>query len=244
MDKGKESTDTNSTVKSTTAKDLVLPLRILVSPLSTFKQLATNPTAKGLLSLIVLIIVVGAATVYAFAAKIVLTIDTVQYVDFIATSSFSNWFLSALSSTAVSIALYWLTAAVGLALISRFPFKGSKVISLRVSFVVFGYLLSVFIALYAVRAVIYQALPPIRFPSSTWPPMVQVEIDEAMSLMTQNWTPLLAYQLFYYSAWAGFVWLVVLGTIAIKAMHEVSWFKAGVMSVIGFLLTLALWGPP
>ena len=243
MDKSKESTDTSSTFKSTTAQDLVLPLRILISPLSTFKQLATNPTAKGLLSLIAMIIVVGAATLYASAAKIVLTIDA-QTVDFIATSNFSNWFLGTLSTTAFSIALYWLTAAAGLALISRFPFKGSKAISLRVSFVVFGYLLSVFIVLYAVRAAIYLALPPIPFPSSTWPPTVQVEIDEAVRLMMQNWTPLPAFQLLTYSALAAFVWLVLLGTIAIKVMQEVSWFKAGVMSVTGFLLTLALFGLP
>jgi len=234
VSKSKEPTDTNSTFKSTTARDLVMPLKILISPLSAFKQLATDPTAKGLLSIVALVIVVSAAALYSSATKIVLTIDG-QYVDFIAASSFSNWFLGALSTTVFSIALYWLTAAAALALISRFSFKGSKAISLRTSLVVFGYLLSVFIVLYAVRAAIYLALPPIPFPSSTWP-----EMDELRRLVTENWAPLPVYQLLDYSAYAAFVWLVLLGTIAVKAMQGISWFKAALISVTGFLLTLIL----
>jgi hypothetical protein len=238
MGESKESTDTSSTFKSSTARDLVMPLRILISPLSAFKQLAANPTAKGLLSLVAFVIVVSAAALYASATKIILTVDG-QYVSFISASSFMNWFLGALSMTVFSIALYWLTAAAGLALISRFSFKGSKVISLRTSLVVFGYLLSVFVVLYVVRAAIYFALPPITFTSSTLP-----EIDEVRRLVTQNWVPLPVFQLFDYFAYAAFVWLVLLGTIAIKAMREISWFKAGMISLTGFLLTLTLFGLP
>jgi hypothetical protein len=238
MGESKESTDTSSTFKSSTARDLAMPLKVVVSPLGAFKQLASNPTAKGLLSLVAFVIVVSAAALYASATRIVLTIDG-QYVGFIATSGFSNWFLGALSMTVFSIALYWLAAAVGLALISRFSFKSSRVISLRTSLVIFGYLLSVFVVLYVVRAAIYFALPPITFASSTLP-----QIDEVTALVTQNWAPLPVYLLFEYSAYAAFVWLFLLGTMAIRAMKEISWFKAGMISLTGFLLTLTLFGLP
>jgi len=242
MDKNKESKHEAATIESTTAKDLALPFRILISPLNTFKQLAANPTAKGLVSIVALVIVVSAVAVYTSATKIVLTID--GPVGFTVTSSFMNWFLGALTTTVISIALYWLTVAAALALISRFAFRGSKAISLRTSLVVFGYLLSVFIVLYAARAVMYSTLPPIPFPSSTWPPTIQTEKDEADRLITQNWTPLPAAQLLYYSTWVAFVWLALLGTIAVKTMKEISWFRAALVSVTGFLLTLTLFGLP
>jgi hypothetical protein len=246
LDKNKESAHKDATIESSTVKDLALPFRILIFPVKTFKQLATNPTRKGLLSLVVLIIVMSAVTVYTSATKIVLTVDpiSVQHVDFIATSSFSSWFIGALSATVFSIALYWLTAAAALSLIGRFSFKGSKAISLRTSLVIFGYLLSVFVVLYAVRAVMYATLPPIPFPSSIWPPTVQAEKDEADRLITQNWTPLPAAQLIYYSTWVALVWLALLGTIAVKTMQEISWFKAALVSATGFLLTLTLFGLP
>ena len=238
MGESEESTDTSSTLKSSTARDLAMPLRVLASPFGAFKQLATNPTPKGLVSLVAFVIVASAAALYASATRIVLTIDS-QYVGFSATSVFSNWFLGALTMTLFSIALYWLTAAAGLALISRFSFKSSKVISLRTSFVIFGYLLSVFVVLYVVRAALYFALPQITFTSSTLP-----EIDEVRTLVTQNWAPLPVYQLFEYSAYAAFVWLFLLGAIAIRAMKEISWFKACMISLTGFLLTLTLFGVP
>ena len=238
MGESEESTDTSSTLKSSTARDLAMPAKIIVSPFDAFKQLATNPTAKGLISLVAFVILVSAAALYASATKIVLTVDG-QYVGFIATSGFSNWFLGALTMTLFSIALYWLTAAASLALISRFSFKSSKVISLRTSFVIFGYLLSVFVVLYVVRAALYFALPQITFTSSTLP-----EIDEVRTLVTQNWAPLPVYQLFEYSAYAAFVWLFLLGAIAIRAMKGISWFKACMISLTGFLLTLTLFGVP
>lgn len=231
-------------IKSSTAKDLALPLRILISPLKTFKQLAANPTAKGLILLAALIVVVSAAAQYVSATRIVLTIGESQFVDFVATGNFMNWFLGTSSANAFTIAIYWLTAAASLALISRFSFRGGKVFSLRVTLTILGYLLSVFVVLYALRVAIYLTLPPIRFPSSTWPPTDPTDIDLAMNLMSQNWTPLPAFQLGTILAIAAFVWLTLLGTAAIKAMHEISWFKAGLISVTGFVLTLTLFGLP
>jgi hypothetical protein len=105
--------------------------------------------------------------------------------------------------------------------------------------VILGYLLSVFVVIYVVRVAIYFALPQITFTSSTLP-----EIDEVRTLVTQNWAPLPVYQLFEYSAYVAFVWLFLLGTIAIRAMKEISWFKAGMISLTGFLLTLTLFGIP
>lgn len=229
------------TIESSTAMDLMLPFRVLVSPLRTFSQLAQRATAKGLVTLAALIFVVTTAAQYATATKISLTIDG-QPISFIATTSFTNWFTNSLASTSFSIILYWLIFATGLALLGRFA--GGKEVKLRNALVISAYLLSVLLVLYAVRTITYLALPPITFGTGSWPPVDQTAIDEALTLISQQWGSLLAYQIGSYFTFVSFAWLVLLGAVAVKTMRDTSWSKAALVSVAGFVITVILFGLP
>jgi len=224
-----------------TIKDMILPFKILISPLKTFKQLAREPRSKGLISLSALILVVTAAALYASATKIDLDING-QPTSFLVTDAFNGWFASNFASSAVSILLYWLIFASGLALISKT--FGGKEVSWRVMFLGLAYLLSVFIILYAVRAAMYLALPSLYFSNSSWPPMGEDQVNAALDLITKNWGPLYAYQFLTFFPLVVFAWLVMLGAIAVKTLREVSWAKAIAVSVIGFTVTLLLFGLP
>jgi hypothetical protein len=229
------------TTESSTLMDLLLPFRVLVTPLRAFGQLAQKPTVKGLVTLAALILIITAAAQYATATRIFLTIDG-QPTSFIATDSFANWFTSILASTNFFIVLYWLIIAAGIALVGRF--FGGKQVKLRTSLVIFAYLLSVFVVLYAVRAITYMALPPITFATSSWPPMDEAAINEALELISQNWGGLLVYQFGSYFTFVALVWLVLLGAIAVRTMRDISWAKASLVSVAGFMIAVLLFGLP
>lgn len=221
--------------------DLLLPFRVLVTPLRTFAHLAQRATAKGLVSLAALILIIVAASQYVTATRIFLTING-QPASFIATESFTNWFTSILASTSIFIVLYWLIIAAALALIGRF--FGGKEVKLRTSLVILAYLLSVFIVLYAVRGITYLALPPITFETGSWPPADQAAMDAALERISQNWGGLLAYQFGSYFTFVALVWFVLLGTIAVKNMRDITWAKASLVSVTGFMIAVLLFGLP
>lgn len=224
-------------VESSTAMDLILPFRILVSPFRTFMQLAQRPSAKGLITLFALVFVITAVAQYTSATRIWLTINAMP-ISFLQTENFAPWFAASFSSTILYTMMYWFMLAIGIVLIGR-TLKG-KDTSLRNSFVILGYLLSVFVVLYAVRTIMYLALPSIQFQTDSWPPMSQTAMDDALNLMAQNWGPLLAYQFGSYFTLVSLAWLVILGTIAVKAMREVSWVKASIASIIASVITVFL----
>jgi hypothetical protein len=231
----------STTVESSPAMDLILPLRVLLTPLRAFSQLAQRPAAKGLITLALLLLLTAAATQYASAAKIYLSINGQPPVSFLVSNDFANWFTVTLANTLLYVVMYWLVLVVGLALIGRS--FGGKNVSLRNSFVILSYLLSVFIVLYAVRAAMYLALPSINFQTNSWPPAEQ-DVEAAVELMTQQWGPLWAYQFGSYFSLIAFAWFIILGVIAVKNMREVSWVKASIVSVIGYVLTFFLLGLP
>lgn len=224
-------------VESSTEMNLILPFRILVSPFRTFKELAQRPTAKGLITLFALVFAITAIAQYASATRILLTINTMP-TSFLQTDNFATWFTVSFSSSILYTMMYWFMLTIGLVLISK-TLKGKET-SLRNSFVIFGYLLSVFVVLYAVRALMYLALPSIQFQTDAWPPMSQAAVDDALNLMAQDWGPLFAYQFGSYFTLVSLAWLVILGTIAVKTMREVSWLKASIASVIASLITVFL----
>lgn len=237
----KNTTAENLATESSTAMDFAAPFRVLIAPLKTFSQLAQKSTAKGLITIAGLIPALTALAQYTTATKIVLTIDG-QPTSFLVANNFIDWFVQTFASSTLSIVMYWLVLAVSLTLISRF--FGGRETPLRNSLVILGYLLSVLVVLYAVRAAIYLALPSISFQTSSWPPMDQPAIDNALSLIAESWGPLFIYQFGTYFTFFAFAWLVLLGAIAVKTMREISWTKAGVISIIGFALTLFLFGLP
>lgn len=220
-----------------TVKDLFLPFKILISPFKTFTQLAQNPNVKGLISLSALIIIFIAATLYTSAMRINLTINN-QSTSFLATDAFNSWFASNLAASLVSILLFWLVLATGLALLSRM-FAGKQV-SLRVVFPDLAYLLSVFVVLYAVRAAMYLALPTIPFGINYWPPVGDTDVNDALKLMTETWSPLYAYQFGYIFNMVAYVWLIVLSAIAVKTLREISWSRSLLVSAACFFITLFL----
>lgn len=223
-----------------TVKDLVLPFKILISPFKTFAQLAQNPNVKGLISLSALTIIAIAATLYASAARTDLTINN-QHTSLLATGTFNSWFTSNLAISLISVLLYWLVFATGLALMSRM-FAGKQV-SLRAVFTDLAYLLSVFVVLYAVRAAMYLALPTISFGISYWPPVGDTDVNAAVNLMKETWSPLIVYQFGYIFSIVAIVWLIILGAIAVKALREISWSKALAVSAAGSFITLFIFGP-
>jgi Yip1 domain len=239
--KTEETTAPIQPIESSTAMDLLLPLRVLVSPIRTFTQLAQRSTAKGLITLAALIVLIVAAAQYATATRVYLTIDS-QSVNFTATASFTTWFAGILGSTISFIVLYWLIIAASLALIGRF--FGGKAIGLRTALVIFSYMLSVFIVLYAVRTITYLSLPPITFDVSSWPPTDEVAINAALERISQNWGSLLVYQIGSYFTFAALAWLIILGAIAVKTMREISWTRAALVSITGIMIAALLFGLP
>jgi len=240
--KAEETATESQATKSSTAMDLILPFKVLVMPLGTFRQLAQRPAAKGLVTLAALILVVSALGHYAFATKIILRVDG-QLTSFLATSGFADWFTRTFAQTlSLYILMYWFMFALGLALAGR-SFKGRET-TLRNSFVILGYLLSVLVVLYAVRAVMYLALPSIPFEISSWPPSEQVEIDNVVTLISEIWRPLFIYQFGMYFSLVAFAWLVLLGGVAVKTMREISWAKASIVTFVGFLFPVVLFGLP
>jgi len=220
--------------------DLVLPFKILISPLKTFSQLSQSPSVKGLISLSVLVVVTIAASLYASAMRIDLNINS-QPTSLAVTNGFSSWFVNNLAISLFYVVMYWLVFASGLALLSRT--FGGKQVSLRVVFLGFAYVLPVFIVLYAVRALIYLALPSIPFGISYWPPVGETDVNAATKLMTDTWGPFLAYQFGTYFTFVAFVWLIALGAIAVKALRELSWGRALMVSAVAFFIALFLFGP-
>jgi hypothetical protein len=135
-----------------------------------------------------------------------------------------------------------LIIAAALALVGRF--FGGKEVKLRNSLVILAYLLSVFVVLYAVRAITYLALPPITFEIGSWPPVDEAAINAALELISHNWGSLLVYQFGGYFTFVSLVWLVLLGAIAVKTMRDISWAKASLVSVTGFMIAVLLFGLP
>ncbi len=222
-------------------KDIVFPFKVLISPFRTFNQLIQKPSAKGLISISALTVVVIAATLYASATKIDLAVNSIR-TSFLATTTFNGWFATQLALSVVGLLLYWLVFTSGLALISSMI--GGKQTSWRTLLIGLAYLLVVFVVIYAVRAVVYFLLPTIYFQdSSSWPPIDTAERDAAVTLITENWGPLYAYfENFLPLVTAA--WLVTLGAIAVKTLREVSWIRAAIASLIGLTVTLFIFGLP
>ena len=225
----------------TIVDDLILPFKILISPLRAFNYIAQKPSAKGLVSISALISAFAAFTIYISATKIDLNIDGPT--SFIVTDAFNGWFVFTLALTAFNILLYWLAFAFVLTLASKMV--GGKETSWRVLFVGFGYIPSVFIVLYAVRASTYLALPSIYFDGlSSWPPVEKAQVDFVINRIMESWGPLFAYQLGTIFTLAAFVWLVILGAIAVRAFRECSWAKATAVSMAGFFAAFVIFGLP
>lgn len=225
----------------TTAKQIALPFKVLISPIRTFSQLAQKPAAIGLISLSALILLVTAAFLYAYATRLIININN-QPTSFLVTDFFSGWYVGVFTSTALNIFLYWAIFAIGLTLISRM--FGGKDTSWRAMLVVFGYVSSIFIVLYGVRAVMYLALPPIDFYFlSTWPPNSD-QISQTSQLFQDTWGPLYAYQLTSVFTYAALGWLVLLAAIAVRALRGVGWGRAIAVAAISFTFTLFLFGIP
>jgi len=225
----------------TTAKQLFLPLKVLISPLKTFSFLAQRPSTKGLISLSALILVLTASTLYAFASRVVVNINE-QRTSFLVLGSFNNWYTSYIASTVFGIVLYWLVFATGIILISRL--LGGKNVSLRILFTSLAYLLSVFVFLYAVRTVIYLTLPSLYFKDlSNWPPMNETERNSAISVIEKGWGTLPS-EIELVLSFAALVWLAVLGAVAVKTLREVNWSKAVLVSLSVIAFTFLLFRLP
>lgn len=192
---------------------------------------------KGLISLSALVVIVIAAALYASATRIYLTINS-QLTSFLVTDAFNSWFTANLAVSLFGVLFYWLVFATGLALLSRL-FAGKKV-SLRIVFPDLAYLLSVFVVLYAVRAAMYLALPTIPFGINYWPPAGDTDVSAAVNLMTGTWSPLYVYQFGYFFSMAAYVWLIILGAIAVKTLREISWSKSLLVSAACFFIPLFL----
>jgi len=226
----------------TTAEQMILPFKVLISPLKTFGQLAQKPAAMGLISLSALILLVTAVTLYTSATRIIINING-QPTNLLVTDYFSPWYVGVFASTALNVFLYWAILALGLTLISRM--FGGKDTSWRAMLVVFGYVSSVFIVLYVVRAVMYLALPSIDFYFlSTWPPTSESQRSQIVQLVQDMWGPLYAYQLTNMFTFVALAWFVLLAAIAVRALRGVGWGRAIAVAAISFTFTLLLFGMP
>jgi hypothetical protein len=223
-------------------KNIILPFKVLVSPLKTFAQLVQEPVRIGLIPLILLLPVLAAGVQYVSATRIILLINN-QSTSLASAPFFANWFTNQFALTMLTIILFWLVFATSLALISPI-FKG-KQISFRALYIILGYLLTVFLILYAVRILVYSLLPSIRFDFlSSWPPSSQSDIDAVNKLVTDNWGSNIVFEFGNIFTLIAFMWLIMLGSVAIRAVREISWQKAFLVSLVGAILSFLLLGPP
>jgi len=214
-------------------KSLVYPFEVIVSPFKAFKEIAQNPDFKGLILLVGLLLIAIAGMHFTVASKIFLTLYTPPS-SLLATNLFTSFLLSNIVTNAFAFLLGWLIYTFALLLSSRvFGEKGGP---WRPFFILVGYAFSVFIIRDAVSTVLISTLPTINFPLKTWPPATQDEVTLASDQINTTWGSVLMFQAGTYFNLLIDAWLVMLGVIAVHASREITWRKAGMISVTAYII--------
>lgn len=213
------------------------PLKVLVSPFKTFKEMTQNPQVKGLIVLIALLLAATAGTQYASASKVFLRINT-QPTSLLASNMFAGYMISSLVDIAIIFFANWIIYAGALFLLIRaFGEKGGR---WRSFFILVGYVFSVFIIRMGVTAALILTLPNLPVAISTWPPATENDYTTYINQVDAIWTPTLASQVASFLTWIFYGWFVILGVAAVHASVEITRGKAAMISVGAYLINFIL----
>lgn len=225
-----------------TRKALVYPFEVIVSPFKAFKEIAQNPDFKGFVLIVGLVLLATAGALCAQSSKLFILINSTS-TSLLASNTFANYILSALTETALIFIFNWVIYAGILLLVMRaFGEKGG---SWRPFFVLVGYAFSIMIIQWAVSALLIATLPEIHFSNlSTWPPSTQDEVAIASDTIQEIWGPIPAFQAVAYLTFSYInfidIWLVMLSVVAVRAFSQTTWRKAVMISTTAFIIRFFL----
>ena len=94
------------------------PLKVLVSPFKTFREMSQNPQAKGLLLVLALLLAATAGTQYTSASKIFLVING-QPTSLLNSNIFTGYMISSLVDIALIFLANWIIYAGALFLLVK-----------------------------------------------------------------------------------------------------------------------------
>jgi len=216
---------------------LSYPFRVIYSPFKAFKEIAQNPSIKGLFVLLALILAASVGTVYLYASKIFLTINDLP-MSLLASNTFGDFMLSySVEIITGFIAGWFVYASILFVLIGALKEKRGP---LRPFYTLVGYTFSVLIVRMAISAILVSTLPDLPLSISAWPPATEEDLLIYRDQINALWAPTLASQAASWLPWIVYGWLVMLTAIAVRGSPETTWGKAIMISVTAFLALLIL----
>lgn len=216
---------------------LSYPFRVILSPFKAFKEIAQNPSIKGLFVLLALLLTASVGTVYVYASKIFFLIND-QYTSFLASNTFSNFMLLYSVEIITGFLAGWFVyASILFVLIGALKEKRGPV---RPFYILIGYTFSVLIVRMATSAILVSALPDLPLSISAWPPATEEDLLVYRDQFNAIWAPTLASQASSWLPWIVYGWFVMLTAIAVRGSTETTWGKAIMISVTAYLALLIL----
>jgi len=216
---------------------IAYPFRVIVSPLKAFKEIAQNRSVLGAVVLFALILVTNAASLYASASKIILTIDE-SPVSLLASGMFSDFMLTSSAETAISFFTIWFVYASVLFLLMRI--LGEKGERWLPFFILISYVFSVFIIRAIVTSILISTLPDLPLDLSKWPPATIEDYTVYTDKFNAVWAPTLASQVTTFVFLIVYGWFIGLSAVAVHASREIAWRKALMISLIAYLVNFTL----
>ena len=221
---------------------LAFPLKIIISPFKTLREIVQNPDIKGIVLIAGLVLLATTGLYCAYSSKVFLLIDGTP-TSFLYSNMFSGFIFSVLSQSVLLFVFNWLIYSGVLFLVMRaFGLKGG---AWRLFFILVGYAFSIMIIQSAISALLIATLPEIHFSNlNTWPPSTEDEIAVANTGIQENWGPTPSYQAIAYFNFPLIniidLWLLMLSIIIVHTFNEISWGKAVTISVTAFILRFFL----
>ena len=155
---------------------------------------------------------------------------------------FTNWLSSTLIGSAFDIFLRWLIFAGLLWLtIKVFHAEGSP---FRTLLVIVGYAFAIMFVYVPVEMLSVSQLSVLHFPYRAVFPMSTREIELAntsiSNIFAANWTSTAPYIVFIGIGYLSYAWTIGLFTIALRTLHNFSWKKAIIISLVAYIMALVL----
>jgi hypothetical protein len=219
-------------------KAIFSPLKVLISPVKTFKEVAQDPQIKGLILVLTLLLATTAITQYVSALKISLIINNQPPISLLASNLFTEYMLSTLVYIALIFFLNWVIYAGALfILVKAFGGDGEP---WGPFFMLVGHVFSVYIVRMGLTALLISTLPNLPLTVTAWPPTSEDDYNAYIDQVNALWSPTLALKLMPFMIWIVYVWFMMLGAVAVHVSKEIAWGKAVLVSFGAFLINFML----